>query len=179
MLSIAALAIVIGIGYVAMSWSYKNKEERLRTRAIAQDGKIETTYDAMWKILQQDASVTDEYKSAFKEIYTDLISGRYDNDGDMLMKWIKEDNPTFDTSLYQELMRKIDVERNKFKNEQDIMLDIIREHTNLLINRPSKWFVGDRPQIEYVVISSTVSKKVMETRLDDDVELFKRDNKPR
>jgi hypothetical protein len=37
---------------------------------------------------------------------------------------------------------------------------------------PSKWFVSNTERIEYTVISSTRSKRVMEERIDDDVDLF-------
>ena len=52
------------------------------------------------------------------------------------------------------------------------MLDIIREHNVLLTSVPSKWFVSNKERIEYTVISSTRSKVIMETGLDDNVSLF-------
>ena len=52
------------------------------------------------------------------------------------------------------------------------MLDVIREHNVLLTTVPSKWFISNTETIEYTVISSTRSKAVMETGLDDDVSLF-------
>jgi len=69
---IAGLVIVIG----CMFFSYNNKVS-LRNQSTAQIGKIEGVYDKMWKVIQQKAQVTSEYKDAFKEIYPELISGRY------------------------------------------------------------------------------------------------------
>ena len=171
-------AVVLLFGTVAvvggMYVNYNNREVSLRNLAEAQRGNIENVYDKMWKILQQKAQVTDEYKVAFREIYPQLIEGRYSQGDGSLMKWIQESNPNFDTSLYKDLMNSIEVERNYFSSEQKKMLDIIRQHNTLRHTIPSGWFVGARPQIEYAVISSFKAKAVMETGEDNDVDLFGR-----
>ena len=88
------------------------------------------------------------------------------------MKWITEANPTFDTSLYKDLILSIELLRTEFQKSQERMLDIIREHNVLLTTVPSKWFVSNTERIEYTIISSTRSKTVMTTGLDDDISLF-------
>jgi hypothetical protein len=89
-----------------------------------------------------------------------------------MMKWIQEANPTFDTSLYKDLMQSIELNREEFRKTQERMIDIIRQHNVLLTTVPSKWFISNKETIEYTVISSTRSKVVMETGLDDDINLF-------
>ena len=126
----------------------------------------------MWKVLQQKAQVSNEYKEAFSEIYPQLIEGRYSQGDGSLMKWITEANPTFDTSLYKDLMLSIELLRTEFQKSQERMLDIIREHNVLLTTMPSKWFISNTSKIEYTVISSTRSKTVMNTGIDDEVDLF-------
>lgn len=69
-------------------------------------------------------------------------------------------------------MNSIEIERIKFAKEQTRMLDIIREHTNLLTTRPSKWFITNKEIIEYTVISSTYSKEVIQSGIDNQIELF-------
>ena len=54
------VAILIG-SLVATYFSYNNREIALRQQAEAQRGK-------MWKIIQQKAQVTDEYKQTFEKI---------------------------------------------------------------------------------------------------------------
>lgn len=164
--------LISGITAVSMYFSYNNKEVALRQQAEAQRGKIEGTFDAMWKIISQQAQVSNEYKDAFKEIYPELIAGRYSQGDGSLMKWIKEANPEFDASLYKTLMQTIEVQRLQFLKTQERMLDIIREHETLCQTYPSKWFVTNKTPIEYTVISSTKSKMTMETGIDDDVQLF-------
>lgn len=163
---------LIGI-ILGMYFSYNNQEKVLRNQSDAQIGKIEGVYDKMWKVIQQKASVTDQYKNAFKEIYPELISGRYGNDGDSFMKWIQEDNPNFDVSLYKDLMSSIEVLRAEFQHSQEKELDIIREHKNLCQKVPSSWFIKNKNEIKYTIISSTYTKEIIQTGLEDNIDLWK------
>lgn len=158
---------------VVMYFHYNNREIALRKEAEAQQGKIESVYDTMWKTLKQEAGVTDQYRKTFEEIYPKLIAGRYSQDGKELMKFIKESNPDFDTRLYDKLMQSIEAQRAYFASSQQRMLDIIRERETLLEQMPSCWFISNKSKIEYEVISSTASKDTMVSRREDDVELFK------
>ena len=174
---IIAVSIILGIGIisvVSLYFSYNNTEINLRQQAEAQRGKVEGSYDRMWKIISQKAQVSEQYKDAFMEIYPELISGRYANDGDMLMKWIQESNPNFDTSLYKDLMQSIEIERISFQRSQEKMLDLIRQHTVVCNTFPGKWFISNKTPIEYTIISSTKSKMTMETGLDDDLDVFQK-----
>ena len=172
---LTAIAVIVAIAclsVIGMYFSYNNQEIALRNQAEAQRGKIEGTYDKMWKILKQKAQVTDEYKDTFKEIYPQLIEGRYSQGDGSLMKMIQESNPTFDTSLYKDLMQSIEVERASFQTSQERMLDIIREHKTLCNRFPAKFFISDKQEIEYTVISSSISKATMQTGEDNDINLF-------
>jgi hypothetical protein len=158
---------------VVMYFHYNNREIALRKEAEAQQGKIESVYDTMWKTLKQEAGVTDQYRKTFEEIYPKLIAGRYSQEGGELMKFIQESNPEFDTRLYDKLMQSIEAQRAYFASSQQRMLDIIRERETLLEQMPSCWFISNKSKIEYEVISSTASKDTMVSRREDDVELFK------
>lgn len=168
------VAVVFVIGGILLSnyFSYNNQEVALRQQAEAQRVKIESNYDAMWKIISQQAQISSQYKDAFKEIYPDLIAGRYSNGGGQFMQWIKECNPEFDTNMYKTLMQTVDVKRTEFSKDQQRMADIIREHSTLCQTYPSKWFISNTAPIEYTVISSTRTKTAVETGIDDDVNLF-------
>lgn len=170
----AITVVVIGLGVLLAGtyFSVNNEEKQLRNLAEAQRGKIETQYDAMWKIIQQKAKVTDEYKESFKDIFVGIIDGRYSQGDGSLMKWIQESNPNFDSSMYKDLMATIDIKRTEFMNTQNRMLDIIREHKNLCMIAPKCWFVSNDSEIEYTIVSSTKSKATTQTGIEDDVELF-------
>ena len=168
--------IILGVVLLllaVMYFHYNNREIALRKEAEAQQGKIESVYDTMWKTLKQEAGVTDQYRKTFEEIYPKLIAGRYSQEGGELMKFIQESNPEFDTRLYDKLMQSIEAQRAYFASSQQRMLDIIRERETLLEQMPSCWFISNKSKIEYEVISSTASKDTMVSRREDDVELFK------
>lgn len=157
---------------IAMYFTFNNKEVALRKEAEAQRGKIESVYDTMWKVLKQEAGVTEQYRKTFEEIYPKIIAGRYEKDGGQLLKMIQESNPAFDTRLYDKLMQSIEVQRAYFATAQQRMLDILRERETLLESMPQCWFISNKTKIDYQVISSTVTQNVMATRRDDDIELF-------
>jgi hypothetical protein len=165
---IIAVIAVVGIGlWFLVSISYNNQEIGLRNRGTAQVGKIEVVFDEMWKVFQDQAGITNQYKTAFHEIYSDIIGGRYSQGDGSLMKWVTEHNPEFDSSLFTNLMRSVEKYRGLFSVEQQVMLDIIRQHTDLLNMQPSSWFIKDKTLIEYTVISSSETKSIMDSGVDD------------
>lgn len=170
---IVAVVAIFGITWFSMSVSYQNQEVRYVNQFKAENQKIEAVYDNMWKSIQQIAEVSGQYKDSFKDIYVQITDARYDKDNGVLMKWITESNPNFDPALYQRLAGVIEVERRRFLNAQTKIIDIVREHNNMLDVIPSKWFLSGKEYLEYEVISSSRSKNVMETRMDEDIEVFK------
>ena len=166
---VAAVAILLIL--LIMFFTYNNKEIYLRKEADAQRKKIESTHDKMWKVIKQKAEVSDKYRETFERVYPEIIAGRY-SDGSSAMKWIQEANPNFDTSLYNDLMQAIEIQRTHLHNAQTRMLDVIRERASLIESYPSRWFITNKSEIEYKVISSTKTHNVVETRVDDDVDVF-------
>ena len=166
---VAAVAILLIL--LIMFFTYNNKEIYLRKEADAQRKKIESTHDKMWKVIKQKAEVSDKYRETFERVYPEIIAGRY-SEGSSAMKWIQEANPNFDTSLYNDLMQAIEIQRTHLHNAQTRMLDVIRERASLIESYPSRWFITNKSEIEYEVISSTKTHNVVETRVDDDVDVF-------
>lgn len=162
-ISIAGLLIIL----IVLYFYYNNKEIALRKESDAQRGKIEAVRDQMFKVLQEKANVASDYRDAFGKIFPDIISGRYSHDRSDMMKWIQEANPYFDTSLYNDLMIAIEAQRAQFMNVQARMLDIINQRSTLIESYPSCWFVKNNQDIPYEVISSTTTKNVMESGIDD------------
>lgn len=167
-LSIVAVIVIV----VVMYFSYNNKEIALRKESEAQRGKIETVRDRMFQIIREQANVSSEYRDAFNEIYPKIIEGRY-REGGELMKWIQEANPDFDISLYQTLSNSIEVQRTAFTSTQNRMLDIINQRATLIEAYPSRWFIQNKTAIEYTPISTSATKVVMASGVDDYTFSFK------
>lgn len=150
-----------------------NSEVSLSTAIVAKKTDQEATFDNMWKVLNEKAKVADQYKEAFKDIYPELIEGRYSQGDGSLMKWITESNPTFDVSLYKDVMNSIETERNGFLTTQRQLMDLKREHDKLRLQWPSKWFINDSvKEVAIQIVSSTHAKEVIKSGKDDEIELF-------
>lgn len=165
-------AVIFGIAWISAT----NREVDLRNRAAAQAKENEAVFDTMIKIIAGKAEVSDEYRNAFKEIYPQIINGRY-NDKNLLFKFVQEHNPTFDTSLYKQVSISIEAERKKFLLGQAKLIDIKREHDNLRQKFPSSFFVGSRPEIAINIITSDKAEDVFRTGHDNDAAVFDRNRK--
>lgn len=155
-----------------MYFKYSNTEIRLRNQCEAQENNAKVVFDNTWKIIQQQAGIADEYKTSFAEIYPKLMDARYGGDKNLLVKFVTEHNPNFDTSLYKTLMSSIETQRNIFTAEQKKLIDLCREHKNLIQQFPGSIFLSGRPIIDPKIVTSTKTEKVYESGKDDDVNLF-------
>jgi hypothetical protein len=171
------IVALIGAGFfvmvpLLMYTSYNNSEIRLKHAVTAQQKKNEAVFDNTWKILKQQAGVANQHKEAFRQIYADLMHGRYDSGGGQMMKWVQEHNPQFDSSLYGRLMTSIEAQRTTFTREQTRLIDLKREHDNLRETIPSSFFVGNRAPVEIIVVTSGQTEHTFETGREDNVDLF-------
>jgi hypothetical protein len=148
--------------------SLNNKDVQLREKYKAQSKITEAYFDKMWRVLKEQASVKDDYKESFKDIYTEIIAGRYEKGDGSLMKFIKESNPNFDVSIYKNLIAEISIQREGFLSEQSTLIDIRREHSSFIKLTPNKWFISNTEELpEVKIIESSNTKKVFETGIDD------------
>lgn len=169
---IGLIVVVLGLTTAIYGVNVSNSEIDLRNQASAQDDMRGAYFDKMWKTIQQQAEVSNEYKEAFAEIYPELIEGRYSQGDGALMKWIQEANPDFDASLYKKLMNTIEAQREGFFNEQKKLRSIMQQHENLRLKWPSSMFVGGREKLDYEMVTSKKTKNIMESGEENDVELF-------
>ena len=169
-----SLSLVVVMGFLGVMWgiSTSNNERMLRNKILAQEEITQAYYTKLWEVLRTKAGVADEYANKFKEIQTAIMEGRYSTGGQM-MKWIQEANPNFDPSLYKDVMNSIEGERNGFFIEQKKLVDMQKQHRDMLVTFPSKLIVGKRPPIDIVVLKNVETKKAYETGTDSSPELFK------
>ena len=162
LLSLIVVSFFIGV-------SANNKEISIRSHITAQKQVVEAYYDKLWKVISQKAQVAEKYKDAFKETYQALIEGRYGNEkGGSLMRFISESNPAFDVSLYKDLQQSIEAERAGFFMEQKRLIDL----SNIRKSFPYSVFIGGRADIPITIVSSSATKKVIETGIEDSIKVF-------
>lgn len=164
-----SLAVIIGGMYV----TYSNREITLAAQVLAKQEANKAQYDTMWKVISQQAQITEEYKEGFKDIYAAIMENRYgDKRGGSLMSWIQEANPEYDTSLYGRLMASVEGQREKFLREQKELIDLNQAHDLVIDTFPGSVFVGSRPKIVITIVTSAKTGAVFATGQDDDVNLF-------
>lgn len=152
--------------------SHRNKMVALEERINAQYSSNKSSYDNMWKKFKEATQVTDLQAEKMKEVYKDLITGRY-NDSKLLFKMVQEQNPQLDQSVFVNLQNEIISGRNAFNNNQKQMSDIIREYntyvrkkfiTATLLNYRVK-------DINQFIITSDRTQKAFDTKKDDEIKL--------
>lgn len=165
----------IGFTAVVMYYVYDNKYIETQNLYEAQVAENQTVYDEVWKIIQQQAGVTENYSESFKENYTAIMESR--NYGGEMMKWIQESNPNFTPELHEKLMTSIETYRVKFTMVQKKLISIHNELKNQLTLMPSRFFtvtIGGHVLPELKIVTSTRTDNAFETGKDDDVDLFQK-----
>jgi hypothetical protein len=165
------LAVLAG-GIFVMYISYNNQAAGLKADIADQQRKIEVRFDTMWKTIAQSAEIKESYKDDFKEIWTDLIRGRYENGAGQVMAWIKEQNPSLDSTIYTKLMTLVESERHALERAQGKLSQIAAAEQKLYTTRPSGWFVSGSPT-EIVIISSDKTKQITTVGKEGDIQIFK------
>lgn len=163
--TIFGLLTLVAVTIAGMYFSFNNEHKDFHTRYDAEYQKIEACVDNMWKIISDKYEVADEYAEQFKEISRINVEAFAPN-GEM-WKWISTTMPTIDSSTYKELMSTIESQRMRMEQAQKVIIDICREHNNLVSKVPSSWFIADKDKLEYTVITSKESKMIMLTGEDE------------
>ena len=142
------LAGVCILGYFI---SVNNTEIRLRNLVKAQQEVCEANFDKMWKVIKQITHVSDTYLEAFKEIYPQLISGRYQGKD---IKFVAEHNPPLDTAVLQQLANAIEINREEFFSEQWLLVARQNEHKTFIESFPACILLPNAQEIKITVIKS-------------------------
>lgn len=164
--------MTVGIIFV-LNITFKNQEVELREQVNTQQEIIKLNYDKMFKVIAQVAQVPEQAKKAFKDIYPDLIEGRYgDSRGGALMSWVQEHNPEFDWSLYKNVQVAVEANRQEFFIEQKKLEDFRRAHVVLLQKFPGSLFLSGRSQIEIQTVTSTKTEEAFNSGKEDNINIF-------
>lgn len=161
-------AASVGLMYV----SYSNQEIQLRNLITAKMADNKSEYDNMWKKISQVAQVTQEERKSLEGIILGNANARSPKSDKQIMTWIKEAVPNVDNKTFINLQNIITASRDSFTMRQKELIDMNREHDNLIMVFPGSIFVGSRGKIEIKVITSTKTEKVFDSGKDDDTKVF-------
>jgi hypothetical protein len=144
-----ALFLLIGAGGFFWYIGLKNTEQRQRNAVTAQTQAAQVNFDAMWKIIKEQAGVADQHKDAFKEIFIGQAEARYSKDENLMFKLITEDNPAFTPELYAKLMTSIEANRKAFEFEQKKLISMNQVHTDFVTTFPGSILGKEVIEIKY------------------------------
>lgn len=167
---VIVLIVVFGIHLLSTRNTIVNLEESVDAQYIVN----KSNYDNMWKKFREIVQVPEIQAKNIKDIYTGLISGRY-NDQNLLFKQIKEDNPKINTKVYEEIQREIIAGRNTFDNNQKNITDKIREY-NVYIKQHfvTAFILNKKPKkADDFIITSARTQNAFNTKQDDEINLIK------
>lgn len=152
----------------------KNDEFKLAGAVMAQQKYCMTVLDRNRKTAQQKAGIAEAGSEKFKEIYMGIMDGRYKVGSGQVFQMIKESNPVFSMELYTDLSRAVEAMRNEYMAEQKKLIDMNREHHNLLGVFPGSLvlsFFGAK-EIDITIVTSTDVENIYKTGKEDNVDLF-------
>lgn len=167
---IALTVLIFGLSM----WNQRGEAVALKNQIEAQYLANQSDYDKMWKTFKEMAQVTELQAEQIKDVYTDLITGRYDGDENVAFKMITEDNPNIDSSVYKTLQNQIAADRAVFSNNQKKVLDIINsyntyiEHEALIM---SKILGFDKIDSSKYIVTSERTDNAFESGKDGTVDL--------
>ena len=170
-LGVVVLIIILSISTIL---SVRGNMVELEEQFKAQYSSNQSNYDSMWKIFKESAQVTDKQAEDFKDVYTSIISGRYENGAGELMQMIQEDNPQMNTDLYTELQRQIEAGRKTFDNNQKKLIDVSREYNTYVRKHFIVAAILNKETInadDYVVTSERTDDAFKNGK-DEEVKLF-------
>jgi len=164
------LAVVLVI--VMMSVGYHNRSVNLQESIKASQTACKIVYDETWKKVQQDAQITGKYAEDFKQVYTELMNGRYQGGTKSFITLIHENHPQLSDSVYTNLQNTVDAARTKFANEQKSLVDKNREYEAFKRTIPANFFVGNDPAINIAIVTSEKTDQAFSTGQENDISLF-------
>jgi len=202
---IGIVVLALGVGLFFYDMGIDNKEMALRERFKGQEKICKTSHDNMFKVITQGAEVTDKYSADFESIFGKIAGDLMDDNA--MLQLVSGFNPNLSPDIYKELMATIKTERAKFKQAQDICIDVSREYATYIKTKPTTWFINDEilegksfydrrftkeeivtakltmeteeawKILSYKPVTSTTTEDVFEKGVDDNIELFSKKDK--
>lgn len=146
-----AIMLLVGVMYV----SYSNSEIGLRNAVVAKQKANEAVFDKTWKTIKQITQCKDDYKESFKEVMVGMMDKRYSGDRSALAKWVQESNIAPDPSIFTKVMNAIESNRGEFLSNQVALLDLNREHTDIVTKFPGSLLGRSIIEVKIVTSSKT------------------------
>lgn len=167
-----SLLILLFIGGL---WVKANNGEKIRYNAIEQMSENrENLFDSMWKQINQTSQIAEKEKEGFRELVNDYMNSRGTIDGsDSFFSMLKEAYPTMPQLSYNKIISVVTGKRDEFQRYQTELKDRCRDYKNFTQTFPNSLFVIGRNIDDMCkIISSSTAKEVMQTKEENNIEVF-------
>ena len=171
-LSLIGVIFLIVFVLVVSALNFRNTAVKLEKSFEVQYVANQSSYDAMWKKFRELAQVSDLQAEQVKEVYTGLISGRYENDAQVLFKLIREDNPKM-IDTYSIIQQQLAADRNSFNNEQKKVVDKGNQY-NYYIKKHfiwNKFFNYQEKDLKSLIVTSEKTDEAFKNKKDDELKI--------
>lgn len=164
------------VGVVVSYISASNTGATMEANIEALNSDSENVLSSVTTNIKEQAGIVNVYAQDFQDSLAAAMSGRYGAEGSKAtMQWIKEQNPTLDSSVYAKVQDIINGGRKEFQISQSRKIESCRDYQkrlNFVIGGAFLRFAG-YPKIDLKdvckVVSDSHSRKAFETGLNEPV----------
>jgi hypothetical protein len=130
LVGVILLAVIVCVGSYISAYNYGNQMEKTLEASWQNSQNVLAQYGQK---IQEMAQIPDMYAADTQKVVTAAIQARYGQEGSKaLMQWIKEQNPSLDSSVYTKIEQAIEAGRDEFKNSQTVVIDNKRSYETAL-----------------------------------------------
>lgn len=174
-----SIGLILGVSVVACVAIASINVFSVRSTCIDLKESIEqqyqanqSNYDSMVKSAKEMVQVTDMYAEDFEKIYSDLIAGRNQDTG-LLFKVVQESNPNLDSTVYTTLQRELSANRKTFDNNQQKLLDRVREYNSFVQKKFISATILNEKTIDSskLIVTSTSTQDAFNSGVADEINL--------
>lgn len=172
---ILSLIIFVGVVTAFYAIGVRNEFVAIENGVVAQYDQNKNNYDNYVKKILEIAQVPTMYKKGLEDVTRQVIAGRKGGPNEVF-RFIKEHNPNFDSSLYLKVQQEISAGRDKFEEDQKMLIEKKQIYKTRLDTFPSgtvaQMFGFPRVDLEKIgIITSDRTERAFETKKDDAIKL--------
>jgi hypothetical protein len=168
---VAVVLLALMIAMIGMSAG--NAEVSARNAFNAQQKVNESSFDKVWKTIQQQAGVAEAERESFRKTYSEIMAATKGVAGTGgLASFFTQAKIDVSPELYSKLMTSIEAQRESFHRDQQHLLRLKQQHDDIRMRMPYSFFVGSRPELEVKIVTSSKTLEAFSSGVEDDIAIL-------